>query len=80
MLDSGYFHRHHGFKEGEGGCTPARGPRRFLPFTVLKSQSEECAEEKHQPEDPALISYLIYFSPDRGFGLGEGLEHFGCFS
>lgn len=61
---------------GEGGglrsCTGAT--------QILKSQSEECAEEKQQPEEPALISYLIYFSPDRGFGLGEGLEHFGCFS
>lgn len=60
--------------------TPAQGPRRFLPFSILRSRGEECAEEKQQPEDPALISYLIYFSPDRGFGFGEGLKHFGCFS
>lgn len=36
--------------------------------------------KQQQPWDLALISYLIYFCPDRGLSRGRGLKHLGCFS
>lgn len=34
----------------------------------------QSALKKQQPKDPALISYLIYFSPDRGLSEGRVLS------
>lgn len=37
-------------------------------FYLSPRQRKECAEEDQQPDDLAVISYLIYFSPDGSFG------------
>lgn len=80
-LDSGYFHRHHGFTRGGGrGLHSCTGATQISAFHRFKEPKWRMCRGKTTTWGPSIDFISNLFQSRQGFGLGEGLEHFGCFS